>query len=65
MMDCNLCFNLSSVENLQNLLVTCEYSQTPPPGEGTDLVPLPKRTDAIRGFESETYMLPGSKRSFL
>ncbi|ROL55159.1 Rho guanine nucleotide exchange factor 18 [Anabarilius grahami] len=52
---------LKDVENLQNLLVTCEYSQTPPPpGEGMDLVPLPKRPDAFRGFESETCMLPGS-----
>ncbi|XP_051731543.1 rho guanine nucleotide exchange factor 18a [Ctenopharyngodon idella] len=51
---------LKDVENLQNLLVTCEYGQTPPPGEGMDLVPLPKRPEAFRGFESETYMLSGS-----
>lgn len=58
-------YNLSSVEILQNLLLTCEQGQTPPPGEGMDLVPLPMRPDAFRGFESDTYMLPGSKRNFL
>ncbi|CAM4590135.1 unnamed protein product [Leuciscus chuanchicus] len=51
---------LKDVEILQNLLLTCEQGQTPPPGEGMDLVPLPKRPDAFRGFESDTYMLPGN-----
>ncbi|KAK7163370.1 hypothetical protein R3I93_007430 [Phoxinus phoxinus] len=50
---------LKDVEILQNLLVICE-GQTPPPGEGMDLVPLPKRPDAFRGFESDTYLLPGN-----
>lgn len=62
---CESVYNLSSVEILQNLLVTCEQSQTPPPDEGMDLVPLPKRPDAFRGFESDTCMLPGSKRNLL
>ncbi|XP_077088637.1 rho guanine nucleotide exchange factor 18a isoform X2 [Siphateles boraxobius] len=50
---------LKDVEILQTLLVTSEQGQTPP-GEGMDLVPLPKRPDAFRGFESDTYLLPGN-----
>ncbi|KAG1934860.1 rho guanine nucleotide exchange factor [Pimephales promelas] len=51
---------LKDVEILQNLLVACEQGQTRSPGEGMDLVPLPKRPDAFSGFESDTCMIPGN-----
>ncbi|XP_051554441.1 rho guanine nucleotide exchange factor 18a [Myxocyprinus asiaticus] len=51
---------LKDVELLQNLLVACELGQTPPTGEGMDLVPLSGLLGTFTGFDGNPYMLPGN-----